>query len=748
MLKSQYKQFSTTLGNSNGTPSIFVNGIPRFLNTGYLAKAKYETFASMGSGIYLIGDHSFKVTSKGEIETDNLFSTIDDIIAKEEGALFIIRFFPPAPSWWLNKYPEDELRFDFETDVNIKNEERNSFERDASWGSDRWLKTASGWVKEYVQAFHLRYRGRVIGYQFGMGSHGENNPIGACDSEGRWFCSDFSPAMENYFRQWLTARYENNQELQSAWGRKDVTLLSAKVPGRLERLRTDWFTFRNPKKRESADYYEAFADRVQTCVIRLCEAIKSGCNNQSLAGSHLGGLMDNGYHGYLYHQTCINKVHRALAHPAVDLFTSPTSYENSCPGGDSNSMMPVGSYALHGKMIYQDQDSRTSLVSDSYRQSFTLTPICKNMRETWDLLKRDFAHLLIRGQGLWWHPMVPGMYDSPEIAELLAKLHSIGEKSMSLPRGIADNSIGIIVDEESGFHQECANRLLFPMLFYQRQYCWNRSGAAWNTYLHNDLNHPKMPNHKLWFFLNTFYLTDEEIDVIEEKVKGSGATVIWTYAPGIQGPDGISLKRTEKLTGFKLKSADIQALPRISLTNHNHPLVRFTPPIDGDCYIHNGRMPSAFGTGPMGNDERERVLGPIIYVDDPDATVLGELDCLQKPGFCVKEMDGWTSVYLAAPMLNQWILRNIAKEAGIHIYSESNDVVLPGKSFIMIHANDAGEKVIKLPAPCDVYECFDGVSIGEKITEIRDILPEFGTKLYFLGNEDQWKNVPSIQGRK
>ena len=141
----------------------------------------------------------------------------------------------------------------------------------------------------------------------------------------------------------------------------------------------------------------------------------------------------------------------------------------------------------------------------------------------------------------------------------------------------------------------------------------------------------------------------------------------------------------------------------------------------------------------MGNDERERVIGPIIYVDDPEATVLGELDCLQQPGFCVKQMDGWTSVFCAAPMLNQYVLRNAARVAGLHVYSEGDDVILPGKSFIMIHAKTAGEKTIRLPAPSDVYECYEGREVGRGITEIRETLPEHGTRIYFLGNADSYR---------
>ena len=68
--------------------------------------------------------------------------------------------------------------------------------------------------------------------------------------------------------------------------------------------------------------------------------------------------------------------------------------------------------------------------------------------------------------------------------------------------------------------------------------------------------------------------------------------------------------------------------------------------------------------------------GPLIHVDDPDAEVLGTLDPLEAPGFCVKRFDDWTSVFVSAPMLNEHILRNIARAAGVHVYADQGDLVL------------------------------------------------------------------------
>ncbi|MHC4885446.1 MAG: hypothetical protein ACYTGH_10205 [Planctomycetota bacterium] len=735
------KTFHAEIVELNGAPALTVNGRPVFLNAPYLAKAPYESFVESSPEVYLVYDHALVVNEDGtpditkasDPKDQSIKEQIDALLSKDPNALVIVRSFPPAPLWWLDQHPAEEVQYD----VDLNAYEDHGMTRDASWGSDLWLQAVVGWYEALCRDLHERYGGRVIGHQFGMGTCGENNPQGACAKDGRWFCSDFSPAMHRYFRQWLKARYGSDDALRKGWNDPGLTLKTALVPTRIQRLQSDWFTFRDPRKAQVADYYLAFSERVEQIVISICEGIKQATEGHCIAGSHLGAFMDNGYHGYIYHQTSINSVKNALKHPAVDIFTSPSSYVNKGPGGVANSMMPTGSYTLHNKLIFQDQDSRTCLISSESRKGYTRERVASDMPETVGILKRDVGQAIIGGYGLWWHAIVPGIYDHPDISACISKLNTIGKQSLHFPRGTADG-VAMIVDEESVFHQQCANRLIFPMLYYQRQHFWNQSGVPWNSYLHNDLAHPDMPDHKLYYFLNTFYLTDEEIQAIEKKVKGSGATVIWTVAPGIQSPDGLSLERAERLTGFRLKAAEVEALPRISFTNFDHPYVRYQPSGVADRYARGAEQPNFFGTGPMGNDERERAIGPLIHVDDPEATVLGELDVLQRPGFCVKEMDGWTSVFCSAPMLNNHVLQNIARAAGVHVYSESDDVVVPGKSFLMLHAREAGEKQIRLPAPADVYECYDGRLIGRQVTEFSDTLEQHATGLYFMGDVDDY----------
>lgn len=729
----QIKKNKAIVKYHNGASTLFIDESPYFLSAPYLFKAPYEEFFEGKHGIYMIHDLAIPVSDDGIVNIDAASSAADDLIAREPTAKIIVRAFPPSPAWWLNKHPEEAMKFD--TNVCLL-EGYNNYS-DASWASEVWLDATCAWYREFCEKLEQKYSNNIIGYQFAVGTCGENNPLGACTHDGRWFCSDFSLPMVLYFRNWLQKKYRKNYTLQKAWGESAVTFHNASVPKRIERLKSDWFTFRNPKRAQVADYYEAFADCVQNMVIRICESIKLATNNRCITGCHLGAFLDNGYHGFLYNQMSINKFSKALDHHAVDMFTSPPSYINREPGGDSTSMMPVGSYTLRNKLIFQDQDTRTHTVSESYRENFSLGVIAKNINETVGQLKRDVAQMIIRGYGCWWHPIVPNIYKSPAIGKTLGKLTEIGQRSLSFERGTADG-IAMIVDERSNFHQSCTNRLLYPMLYKQRQFYWGRSGCAWNVHLLQDLQHPNFKLPKMLCFLNIFYLSDKDVEGIKKYLKNSGTTVVWFYAPGIQSPNGFEIDRMKKLTGFDIRSINIEALPRITILDTKHDITKGS--IKNSSSIESN-IPFSFGTGEMGNDEISAGIGPLFYVrPDKDCTVLGELDAIQKPAFCIREMEGWTSIYIGAPMINQHLLANIARLAGVHIYNETNDVILPGKKFISIHATSDGEKKIILPEASDVYEPYEERVIGTQLLEINDFLKKYETKLYFLGSKEEYQS--------
>jgi hypothetical protein len=294
--------------------------------------------------------------------------------------------------------------------------------------------------------------------------------------------------------------------------------------------------------------------------------------------------------------------------------------------------------------------------------------------------------------------------------------------------------VAVLIDEETPFYLKPGVELLYPLVFLQDLCGLSRMGTTYDVYLHNDLDHPNMPDYKLYVFLSTLYLTEAERQSIKAKVQRANKTVLWMYAPGIIGDKGISAANMRDLTGMSLKHQAVRfqssfGHSRLFLTNYDHPATR------GVTFAH-------FGT--------ESPISPAIYCDDPEATVLGRLmpthggdNFGEHPAFAVKKFADWTSIFIGVPNAPPDILRNIARMAGCHIYNDDNQVIYANSHYLAIHTNRSGRRKLVLPRRSDVYDAFTEKQIARNVTEFTDELPANGTRVYFLGDIANIAHLPS-----
>ena len=111
-------------------------------------------------------------------------------------------------------------------------------------------------------------------------------------------------------------------------------------------------------------------------------------------------------------------------------------------------------------------------------------------------------------------------------------------------------------------------------------------------------------------------------------------------------------------------------------------------------------------------------LYPMIYAKDEKASHLSYFLTSGFPAVSVKEMDGYTSVYYGSKSISSSVLRELARFAGCHIYTESDEVIYPGRNFVTFHADRTGTKKIRFPRPVNVYEVYEEKCYGENVTEI------------------------------
>jgi hypothetical protein len=199
------------------------------------------------------------------------------------------------------------------------------------------------------------------------------------------------------------------------------------------------------------------------------------------------------------------------------------------------------------------------------------------------------------------------------------------------------------------------------------------------------------------------------------------------YAPGFMDENGFSTEKMYDLTGIRIAYKPSRYYPYPSIGGPLHVyLTNFDSPI-----TQNLPANTIFGT-----DNR---IGPFFYCDDPEAIVLGNLFSPhlgvfpEMPGFCAKQFDDWRSVFVGVPHVPTNVLRNIAKAAGVHIYSELDDLVYANNDFLAIHTNRAGPREIKLRKATDVVDVFTGEIIAKNTNKFLVELRQYETVLYHLG---------------
>ncbi len=104
-----------------------------------------------------------------------------------------------------------------------------------------------------------------------------------------------------------------------------------------------------------------------------------------------------------------------------------------------------------------------------------------------------------------------------------------------------------------------------------------------------------------------------------------------------------------------------------------------------------------------------------------------------------KLRDGWTSILASTPCIPSMELRSVARQAGVHIYSDQPDALYASENLLAVHTDGkGGRRTFSLPRPARVVELFSGRELTrEPVAEFSDELPPFATHLYHLIPPDQ-----------
>jgi len=656
-------------------PRLFINGEPRCPTILYVSLfhdddltriAQSEIADAVKAGVDIIsfviwGLPWFRDGEAADFSKHDVDVWVDKVLAANPNALLLPRF--PTdwpPDWWREAHPDDVMQF-------------ADGKRDgpASIHSLAWRRDAATQVATLVRHLEAKYGDHMVGY----------HPCGQTSAEwfyeGMWDgrLASFEGVATEGFRRFLRGRYGTDAALRAAWHAPGVTLETAPVPTADERTACSG-SLRDPATQQAVvDFSEFINLDMADAVAAMCHAVKE-VTPTKLAVAFYGydfelasaprGLASSGHLGLA----------RLLRSPDVDILCSPVTYGDRQPGGGGFLMSPVDSVLRSGKLWLTEDDTRTHLSAPD-----AFPGRCADVRETRGVLTRNFAHTLSRGAAVWWMDISGrGWFAGDEMWSDLSRLHGAYADALPALEPYAPQ-IAVIVDERSTHYVAPSPLITAPLMDgFRRQ--WYRIGAPVGVYLLDDLLAGRVPAARMYIMLNAFRLDGDQLAALRDRACRDGRTVVWMYAPGIVRDGELSPGRISEATRIALEG---------------------TASGDGELVIDR--------TGQRFSADHGR-LEPTLAVADPRAHVLARYASGGQAAIASKGVGDWTSVYCGTLQMPANLLRRVAEQAGVHVYSPGGDVVAAGNGFVSIHASSSGRKVLRMPAECRLVDAMTGEAMG------------------------------------
>ncbi|MBI4976867.1 MAG: beta-galactosidase [Spirochaetes bacterium] len=695
------------IGNHAGVPALHINDTPWYPMAmmpycfgGSNSIDSCRDFAAAGVDLYsdIISTGAFTVGGKllwldeGKYDFSDVDARIKKVIAANPKARILVRIKVESPKWWTDRHPDEHSYY------SANNAIRDSGQN--SLASEVWETSYERMLRDFIRHIEASdYVSHVIGY----------HPAGGYSSEWFWYGNDkgkidYGPAAKKRFRSWLMGKYATIDALRTAWALPDVSFDGENIiPSPEQRRQSEYLTLRDPAKlAQVKDYRDFLSDMVSHQIIKMCRICKEETGGKKIAGVFYG------YSFYFSGQTLENhgfqQLRSVLESPYVDFICSPTDYSRRRGGEEGNFISAYfSSYQLHNKLYIDEADIRTHLFpKGEYGRTADLD-------ETIAVIQRSFGYSLTRGTGLWWF-LIAGDYvfHQDEIMREIALMKNASGRFLAMDK-TSRKEVAFITDEDGFSYMNPNDNAENRSFLYGTMINASIMGAPFDMYLMHDITNARFPNYKMYIFLNSYKVTKEVRTAIEQKIKRNNAVSVWVYASGVISGNRFDVSSMTDLTGITMRSENRNAQVKVSIADVSHPI---TAKYAADGTIHN--------------------LGPLFWADDPKAGTLARYNDMSI--IAVREFGTWRSVYSLVPLTKE-MLNGLCRYAGVHVYSDTYDVLSANNNFVMLHTVNGGPKRISLPERSDVYDALSGRQIGADVDAITADMPKQVTRLYRLGGK-------------
>lgn len=293
---------------------------------------------------------------------------------------------------------------------------------------------------------------------------------------------------------------------------------------------------------------------------------------------------------------------------------------------------------------------------------------------------------LAQGAQLAYFDIHGGYYEDPVIMAGVAQVNRLREDALQWPDRGSNAQILLLMDEASEHVLTFRNPILTYLL--SAQVAVMPFVAPYDVALLSDLPALDVGRYRLVLVLNAAEVSSRLRGAMQRKLLGAGRTVVWLHAPGLFCDGQRSDRFMQDLTGLRIRRTGAE---------------------------RQGGVPAQPVAAPAQGCQFPLLRGEALRVDDPAATPLAVTGG-DAPETVVAQRDfgSWRSVYSDCAPLDARFLRLLARQAGVHLYTDDPRWLLfAGPHCLTIGADkEGGEVTIRLPRKRQLSDATTGAALG------------------------------------
>ena len=367
----------------------------------------------------------------------------------------------------------------------------------------------------------------------------------------------------------------------------------------------------------------------------------------------------------------------------IDMLFAPAAYSCRKIGDAASYQYTVDSVGVNGKLYLHEVDHHTYLSKYPTETFKMMSCIYEDEETTINVLRRELCAAAVKSGALWWFDMQGGWYASPglekEIShemEILSELYKLPHQSVAEIAVFVDPMSYLRMPDEGNLTVDCGRNTRNNL---------HHCGAPFDYFNLADITRIDLSRYKMCVFLNAIDLSD--------KVKAAlaslhNATKVWLWAPNWASGG------SEEVCSIHLKEID-----------------------EAQCKVRYGGELFGF-TDPV---------APLWAVDDSEAEILAYYEN-GLPACARKGKD----VYIPVGNVPTELWRDLARDAGVHIYSETPGAFYADSRFVARQSALESDLTIRMPFDCVLEELFDGGIYKTQDKELKYSAKPGSTKLFVI----------------